>query len=166
MKFLEEREDINDNVQMTGCLSQCFKFIPGYVNAHAEELFKSLAHLMKLEETDVNRNIAYSFAEMFEKAPKVMTPYLNDGLAYLKQIFEHPGSSRACKDNAVGAICRIIYTFNPPMPYKVFLENLLQMMPFQGDEEEEHIALRTLMYLWNTDSTLLVPHKQRIVQIV
>jgi len=62
MKFLEEREDINDNIQMTGCLSQCFKYIPGYVNAHTEELFKSLAHLITLEETDVNRNIAYSFA--------------------------------------------------------------------------------------------------------
>lgn len=119
---------------MTGCLSQCFKHIPGYVNAHTEELFKSLAHLISLQETDVNRNIAYSFAEMFEKAPKAMTPYLQDGLAYLKQIFDHPGSSQPCKDNAVGAICRIIYTFNPPMPYQIFIENLLSMMPFKGDE--------------------------------
>lgn len=34
MKFLEEREELNDNVQMTGCLSQCFKYVPGYVAAH------------------------------------------------------------------------------------------------------------------------------------
>lgn len=47
---------------MTGCLSQCFKYIPGYVVAHTEELFKSLANLIGLWETDVNRNIAYSFA--------------------------------------------------------------------------------------------------------
>lgn len=49
MKFLEEREDVNDNVQMTGCLSQCFKLVPGYAEAHTEELFKSLAHLISLE---------------------------------------------------------------------------------------------------------------------
>lgn len=133
MRFLEEREDINDNIQMTGCLSQCFKYIPGYVNTHTEQLFKSLINLISLEETDINRNIAYSFAEMFEKAPKAMNSYLNQGLAYLKQIFDHPGSSQACKDNAVGAICRIIYTFYPPMPYKIFLDNLIQMMPFKGD---------------------------------
>lgn len=88
---------------------------------------------MGLWETDVNRNIAYCFAEMFEKAPKAMTPYLQDGLANLKQIFDHAASSQACKDNAVGAICRIIYTFNPPMPYQIFIENLVQMMPFKGD---------------------------------
>lgn len=94
-----------------------------------------MAHLISLEDTDVNRNIAYSYAEMFEKASKAMTPYLQDGLAYLKQIFDHPGASQPCKDNAVGAICRIIYTFNPPMPYQVFLDNLVTMMPFKGDEE-------------------------------
>ena len=97
MKFIEEREDINDNVQMAGCLYQCFKHIPGYVNAHTEELFRSLAALISLWETDVNRNIAYCFAEMFEKASKNMTPYLQDGLIYLKQIYEHAGSSQACK---------------------------------------------------------------------
>jgi len=151
---------------MAGCLSQCFKYVPGYVVAHTEELFKSLAALMALEETDINRNIAYAFAEMFEKASKSMTPYLQDGLAYLKQIFDHPSSSQACKDNAVGAICRVIYTFSPPMPYQIFLENLITMMPFQGDEEEENVALKTLIFLWNKDASLLQPHKQRIVQIV
>ena len=47
---------------MAGCLSQCFKFVPGYVVSHTEELFKSLAALISLEDTDVSRNIAYSFA--------------------------------------------------------------------------------------------------------
>lgn len=65
-------------------------------------MFKSLANLISLWETDINRNVAYSFAEMFEKAPKAMLPYLQDGLAYLKQIFDHASSSQACKDNAVG----------------------------------------------------------------
>jgi hypothetical protein len=65
-----------------------------------------------------------------------MTPYLQEGLGYLKQIFDHSSSSQACKDNAVGAICRIIYTLNPPMPYEIFIQNLVSMMPFTGDEEE------------------------------
>jgi len=63
-----------------------------------------------------------------------MSPYLQDGLILLKQIFEHRSSEQACKDNAVGAICRIIYTINPPMPHQIFIDNLIKMMPFQGDE--------------------------------
>lgn len=39
-------------------------------------------------------------------------------------------------------------------------------MPFKGDEEEENVALKTLIYLWNKDSSLLAAYKQRILQIV
>lgn len=70
---------------------------------------------------------------MFEKAPKAMQTYLMEGLGTLKQIFDHSSSSLACKQNAVGAICRIIYTFDPQMPYEIFVDNLIKMMPFQGD---------------------------------
>jgi hypothetical protein len=54
---------------------------------------------------------------MFEKSPKSMMVYLQDGLIYLKQLFENAASSLACKENSIGAICRIIYTYSPPMPY-------------------------------------------------
>jgi hypothetical protein len=70
---------------------------------------------------------------MFEKAGHGMVAYLQDGLLLLKQIFDHSGSSQACKDNTVAAICRIIYTLNPPMPHQIFVDNLIQMMPFKGD---------------------------------
>jgi hypothetical protein len=90
--YLEEREEINDNIQMTGCLSQCFKNTPGYVAAYTEELFLSITGLLSLEDTEVNRNIAYCLAEMFEKSSACMLKYLNDGLITLKKIFEHPNS--------------------------------------------------------------------------
>ena len=47
---------------MTGCLSQCFKWCPGYATNHAEELFLSITALTSLEDTEVNRNIAYCLA--------------------------------------------------------------------------------------------------------
>ena len=121
---------------MTASLSQYIKWVPGYTSSHAEELFRALAGLVPLWETEINRNVSYCFAEMFEKATYAMNSYLQEGLILLKQIFEHASSDQPCKDNAVAAICRIIYTINPPMPHQIFLENLVKMMPFQGDEEE------------------------------
>ena len=53
---------------------------------------------------------------MFEKSPLIYGKYLQDGLITLKKIYDHPTSSLPCKDNALAAICRIIYTHNPPMP--------------------------------------------------
>lgn len=70
---------------------------------------------------------------MFEKSANVMGQYIPQGLLLLKQIYEHTSSDQACKDNAVAAICRIIYTLDPPMPHAVFVNNLIPMLPFKGD---------------------------------
>ena len=117
---------------MAGCLSQVFKWVPSYIPNHVEELFLSLRALIDLEDTDLNRNIAYCFAEMFEKESKCMMPYLADGLIGLKNIFEHKLSSEACKDNAMGALCRITYSIYPQMPYESILAGMFQRMPFKG----------------------------------
>lgn len=131
-KFLEEREDLNDNIQMAGCLSQCFKFIPAFFEAHAQDLFQSLASLTEINDADLNRNIAYCFGEAMEKAPEAMKNNLNHCLVILKNIFDNPSSHQACKDNALSSICRAIIAYNPPMPYEAFVNGLIQSMPFKG----------------------------------
>ena len=95
-----------------------------------------------------------------------MMVYLQDGLIYLKQLFENAASSLACKENAIGAICRIIYTYSPPMPYQIFVDNLVKVMPFTGDQEEEQVALKGLYFLANKDAKLIAPHKQKLIQIL
>ena len=117
---------------MVGCLSQCFKDVPGFAQTHADSFFKSLSALTELWDADLNRNISFCFAQMFEKSAQVMSPYLQHGLLILKNIYENPNSHQACKDNALAALCRIVYTFNPPLPYEVFVNNLIQSMPFTG----------------------------------
>jgi hypothetical protein len=132
-KFLEERDNINDNVQMVGCISQCIKNVPSFFSNYAEELFQNLTALLELEDADLNRNIAYCFAEAIEKSPETSKNYLEHFLVVLKNIFEHKNSHQACKDNALAGICKAIMVFHPPMPYEMFVATLLKSMPFQGN---------------------------------
>lgn len=118
---------------MTGCISQCIKHVPSFFDNNADELFKSLASLTELNDTDLNRNIAYCFAEAFEKAPNSMKNYLEHTLLILKNIYENKDSHEACKDNALAGICRSIIVFNPPMPYEMFVASLIKSMPFKGN---------------------------------
>ena len=69
---------------------------------------------------------------MFQKNPQVMMPYLADCLVSLKGIFEHKNSHEACKDNAMGALCRITYSVHPQMPYEAIFAQLFARMPFAG----------------------------------
>ena len=103
---------------------------------------------------------------MFEKSPKTMMIYLQDGLICLKQLFENASSSLACKENSIGAICRIIYTYSPPMPYQIFVDNLVKIMPFTADQQEEQVALKGLYFLAKKDANLIAPHKHKVIQIL
>jgi hypothetical protein len=103
---------------------------------------------------------------MFEKSAHTFAKYLQEGLVLLKQIFDHASSSQACRDNAVAAICRIIYTINPPMPHQVFVDNLMKMLPFQGDEEEEPSALKAILFLAANNPQILAPHRDTIGRIL
>ena len=103
---------------------------------------------------------------MFEKAAHAMQGYLQDGLLALKQIFDHQSSSQPCKDNALAAICRIIYTYNPPLPHQVFFETLLKSMPFQGDEEEECAALKGILFLAKNNPSLVLPYKENVIKLI
>lgn len=133
VKFLEERDDINDNIQMAGCISQCIKHVPSFFDNHAHDIFQSLVALHELNDADLNRNIAFCFAEALEKAPNAMKQYLEQTLFVLKNIYEHKDSHQACKDNALAGMCKAIIVFNPPMiPYEVFVPNLIKSMPFKG----------------------------------
>lgn len=95
-----------------------------------------------------------------------MAPYLQDGLLLLKQVFEHKSSDQACKDNAVAAICRAIYTFDPPMPHQIFVDNLVKMMPFRGDEGEEGTALKCLIFLYAKTPELILPYREALRRII
>lgn len=54
---------------MVGCISQLIKNVPSFFSNFGEDLFKSLASLTELQDTDLNRNIAFCFAEAIEKSP-------------------------------------------------------------------------------------------------
>lgn len=87
-----------------------------------------------------------------------MKNYLEHALLILKNIYEHKDSHQACKDNALAGICRAIIVFMPPMPYEMFVANLIRSMPFKGDEEEEKAAIRCIMHLSQANSTLIQPY--------
>lgn len=103
---------------------------------------------------------------MFEKSPKYFAKHLPNGLLLLKKIFDNPSSSEPCKDNALAAICRVIYTINPPMPLQVFLDTLIPLLPFKGDEEEEPSALKALLFLANNNPQVLATHRQAIIVLL
>jgi hypothetical protein len=117
---------------MTGCISQCIKYVPSFFDNNAEELYSNLTTLSQIMDSDLNRNIAFCFAEAIEKAPSSMKNNLEQTFQTLKNMYDHQDSLQSCKDNVLAAFCKAIIVFNPQIPYEVFVQNLIKSMPFKG----------------------------------
>ncbi len=52
------------------------------------------------------------------------------------------------------------------MPHQIFVDNLIKMLPFQGDEEEESSALKAILFLAVNNPQVLMPHREAIVRIL
>ena len=102
---------------------------------------------------------------MFEVSPKTMQQHLSAGLLTLKQIFDIT-LVPATKENTVSAICRIVYTYHPPIPMEAFIDNTLKIMPFVGDESEERTVHKMLLFLADFNGALLKPHIQQITALL
>lgn len=165
MKYTVDREDVNDYIQMVGCFSQVFKYLPSVVAVIQEELIPRIEELKLINDELLNRNISYCLGVMFEVSSKTMQPHLEAGLVTLKQIFDIT-LVPATKENAVAAICRIVFTYHPPLPMEVFVENTLKIMPFVGDETEERTVHKMLLFLADYNGALLKPHIRRIIELL
>lgn len=165
MKYTVDREDVNDPIQIIGSFAQVFKYIPSMVATAQEDLLPRIEELKLINDELLNRNISYCLGVMFEVSPKTMQPHLNSGLTTLKEIFDVT-LVPATKENAVAAICRIVYTYNSPIPMEIFVDNTLKQMPFVGDETEERTVHKMLMFLADHNGALLKPHVKRIVELL
>lgn len=52
------------------------------------------------------------------------------------------------------------------MPHQVFLDNLVKMMPFQGDEGEEGTALKCFIFLYTKNPDLVLPYRESLIKII
>lgn len=111
---------------------------------------------------ELNRNVAYCFgnhslfphpisATFSEFGPEDMVQkHLPSILSALNVIYNDCGVYQAAQDNAAAALCRILIRFPNAVPIDKALENIVKIMPFKGDEEEEYTAIRLLLHLGNT----------------
>ena len=52
------------------------------------------------------------------------------------------------------------------MPHQVFVDNLIKMMPFSGDEEEEATAWKGLIFLFRNNAGLITPYRDQLMKIM
>lgn len=136
MKFSKQSRPPQDRTMVVATLAEVAQHmgapIAGYVDAVMHLVLKELGS----PEATNRRNAAFCVGELCKNGGNSVLKYLADVLSGLYPLFGESEPDNAVKDNAAGAVARMIMSHPESIPLNQVLPVFLQVLPLKEDYEE------------------------------
>ncbi|CAI0431940.1 unnamed protein product [Linum tenue] len=165
MKFAKSSRPPQDRTMVVASLAEVAQNmgapIGGYVDG--DSFLQRLMHLVlkELASSDATnrRNAAFCVGELCKNGGELSVKYYGDVLRGLYPLFGDSEPDNAVRDNAAGAVARMIMTYPQSIPLNQVLPVLLKALPLKEDHEES-------MAVYSCISTLLFSSNPQILAVV
>ncbi|GAB2283581.1 hypothetical protein Dimus_018088 [Dionaea muscipula] len=145
MQFGKASRPPQDRTMVVACLAEVAQNmgapIAGYVDKVMPLVLKELAS----SEATNRRNAAFCVGELCKNGGEATLRYYGDILRGLSPLFSELEPDNAVKDNAAGAVARIIMVHPEAVPLNQVLPVFLKVLPLKEDHEES-IAVYSCVY--------------------
>ncbi|KAB5538541.1 hypothetical protein DKX38_016074 [Salix brachista] len=159
MKFGKASRPLQDRTMVVACLAEVAQEmgapIAGYVDRVMPLAIKELAS----SEATNRRNAAFCVGELCKNGRESTLKYYGDILRGLFPLFGEPEPDDAVRDNAAGAVARMIMAHPQSVPLNQVLPVFLRVLPLKEDHEES-------MAVYSCVSTLVLSSNQQILALV
>ncbi|KAL7119547.1 hypothetical protein ACP275_02G069900 [Erythranthe tilingii] len=136
MKFAKQSRPPQDRTMVVATLAEVAQHmgapIAGYVDAVMQLVLKELGS----PDATNRRNAAFCAGEMCKNGGDSVLKYYTDVLSRLHPLFGESEPDNAARDNAAGAVARMIMAHPDSIPLGQVLPVLLQVLPLKEDYEE------------------------------
>ncbi|KAI3675918.1 hypothetical protein L1987_85514 [Smallanthus sonchifolius] len=136
MEFAKGSSSPKDWTMVVACLAEVAQNmgapISGYVNPLMPFVLKELASPSATN----RRNAAFCVGELCQNGGDCSLKYFDDALHCLYPLFEESEPDDAVRDNAAGAVARMIMAHQHSIPLNQVLPMLLKVLPLKEDHEE------------------------------
>lgn len=140
----------------------------GAITPHTDNLLNLLDRALKDEEYEVLSNAAFAIGLLIEHSTIDLSRHLGHILQTLHPLFilpPDPTSARQnAKDNAAGAVGRIIIRYASSIPLEQVLPVFLGALPLK-DHLENRPVFRALFQLFETNGALLYPYLDQLLPV-
>ena len=131
----------------------------GAITPHTEALLTLLDRALKDEESEVLSNAAFAIGILIEYSEANLAAHLGHILQALHPLFvvalNAPAPRLNAKDNAAGAVARIIIRYPNAIPLDQVLPVFLSALPLKNDHLENRPVFRAIFNLFTTNGALL-----------
>lgn len=166
-KYYKKSRSLSDRSAAIGCLAEIISGMKSAVSPHTQPLLELFYRALGDIEPEVVSNAAFATGLLVEHSEVDLSPQYIQLLAALRPIFEVPPNSPPArlnaKDNATGAVARLIVRNTAAVPLDQVLPVFIGALPLKNDYLENRPVFRALFHLFKTNGAVLLPYMDQIL---
>ena len=139
------------------------------ITPFTEPLYELFTQALHDEEPEVNSNAAFAIGMLVEQSEVDLSSRYLSILGALHPLFSIPPDTVSARitarDNAAGAVARLITRKPEGINYDQVLPVFLQALPLQNDYLENAPVFRCILYLFQSAPTVIIPFLDQLLPV-
>jgi hypothetical protein len=158
-----------DRSAAIGCLSEIMDNMKGAISPHTQPLLELFYLALSDSESTVLSDAAFALGLLVENSQVDLGPQYLQILGALRPLFvvapDSPAVKLNAKDNAAGAVGRLIFRNTAAIPLDHVLPVFIDALPLKNDYLENRPVFRALFHLFRTNGPALYPFMDRLLPV-
>ncbi|XP_048317794.2 uncharacterized protein LOC107427857 [Ziziphus jujuba] len=159
MKFVKASRPPQDRTMVVACLAEVAQDMGAPIAGYVDRLMPLVLKELGSSDATNRRNAAFCVGELCRNGGDGTLKYYGDILRGLYPLFGESEPDNAVRDNAAGAVARMIMVHPESVPLNQVLPVFLKVLPLKEDHEES-------MAVYTCVSTLVLSSNPQILSLV
>jgi hypothetical protein len=168
-KYYKKSRSLSDRSSAIGCLAEIISGMKGAITPSTEPLLELLWRAIGDQDAEVQSNAAFATGLLVEHSRQDLSPQYITLLGALQPLFDLPADAPAprlnARDNACGAVARLILRNAGAVPLPQVLPVLFGSLPLRNDLLENRPVFRAVLYLFQTQPEVLSPYLDGLLRV-
>ncbi|KAI0774802.1 ARM repeat-containing protein [Trametes elegans] len=168
-KYYKKNRSLSDRSSAIGCLSEIIGGLKSAITPWTEPLMDLFYRALSDEEPEVQCNAAFASGLLIEHSEVDLSPQYLHLLAALRPLFvvapDAPAAKLNARDNAVGAVGRMIVKNTAAVPLDQVLPVFFDALPLRNDYLENRPVFRAIFHLFSTQPAVLAPYLDKLLHV-
>lgn len=165
----KKTRSLSDRSSAIGALSEIIAGMKEAVTPNTEPLLELFYRALSDPDPEVQTNAAFASGLLVEHSQMDLSPQYMHLLSAFRPLFsvgaDAPSAQINARDNAVGAVSRMIYKNSAAVPLDQVLPVLFNAIPLTQDHLENRPLFRTIFYLFKSQPQTLQPYLDKLLSV-
>ncbi|KAH7679489.1 Importin-beta N-terminal domain-containing protein [Dioscorea alata] len=165
MKFAKVPHPPQDRTMVVACLAEVAQEMGSPISAYVDRIMPLALKELASSDATNRRNAAFCVGELCKNGVTTALKYYGDVLRALYPLFSDSEPDNAVRDNAAGAVARMIMVQPQSVPLNQVLPVFLKALPLKEDREESMTVYNCIYNLILSSSPQVLPLVPEMVHI-